>query len=213
VGSVKIPVDRLPEGTHVEQWYSLKASAKDDTNLKAAVKLRLRLVVRADPSVYATASTIADWVRYNGAATSSHPANGRSSSPGDTTAQELASIAAAAAAAETSLHEEEALSASKGSASHAVPRLSQSKSTREPGDVTTPLVPLAVAVAASGAPPGPSPLNTPSSSMLSSSSSAAKEAPQQPPDAVRADAGWWRRQVIASGLIDFIAVMAHETIA
>lgn len=224
MGSVKIPVDRLPEGAHVEQWYSLKASAKDDANLRAAVKLRLRLVVRADPSVYATASPMADCVRYNGAAASSHPANGRSSSsPGDTTAQELASIAAAAAAAEKSLHEEEALSASnKGSVNNVVPRLSQSKSMREPGDATAPLVSLAAAeagggrggraaVAASGAPPGPAPLNTPSSSMLSSSSSATKEAPQQPPDAVRADAGWWRRQVIASGLIDFIAVLAHGT--
>ena len=210
VGSVKIPVDRLPEGSHVEQWYSLKASAKDDTNLKAAVKLRLRLVVRADPSVYATASPMADWVRYNSAG-SSQPTD-RNSSPSEavnapkTTAQELAAIAAAAAAAENSLHEEEAMSGGKGSASNnAEPRLSQSKSMREPGDATA--HPVRAVAASVAPPPGPSPLNASSSSMLSFSS-AVKEPPQQPPpDAVRADAGWWRRQVIASGLIDFIAVM------
>ena len=45
MGSCVIPIDRLPEDGHVEQWYTFKHPSNPTATLKAAVKLRLHLVV------------------------------------------------------------------------------------------------------------------------------------------------------------------------
>ena len=57
VGTCSIPVDRLPEDGHVEQWYQLKHPTDVKATLKAAVKLRLHLVVNAGTDAFAAAAS------------------------------------------------------------------------------------------------------------------------------------------------------------
>jgi hypothetical protein len=225
VGSVKIPVDRLPEGSHVEQWYTLKDGGQEGASLQAAVKLRLRLVVRADPSVYATASPMADAAfaaaalaamaavaspDFNNLPPPPPPEPSRSPSslqPGGLPSAKFAGGLLRKQVVDTLAHAQ-----TSGSG-----RSSPTPATLELGcrDGGLP--------AFGSSRPGPGVLSPKASSVherraqglvlpaepvahVPSPISRGFGEPPPPPDAVRADAGWWRRQVIASGLVDFVAV-------
>lgn len=247
MGAVKIPVDRLPEGAHVEQWYALKGNSgagRDGagTPSKAAVKLRLRLVVQADPSLVSTASPMADAAAAAAAlAAMASPAFGHlppppppepsrsppSLQPG-LPSPKFAGGLLRKPCTDAVVHPQPVcLGAGRhspapaffGPSSDGLPSCAASAAPSRALDPGV-LAPKALSTRkriSDDLGPGlqAEPLAHAQSPGSGGGSAAAFGAPSPrsttgrgspPPDAVRADAGWWRRQVIASGLVDFVAV-------